>query len=158
MYAIIQIGEVGTIETTASGLSIHTLSIIVPIVISVAELAYVGLAYKIYTEFGWKVYKFLGADRRMKTMFTYYQIFLCLVKFDLFFWVGFSVQFIWLVLDSHNAEYYLTCLALPLSILVLIDGHIAARSENKWMMYTFMTGCVGALVYFLYKVSLRALA
>ena len=156
MYAIIQIGEVGNISTTASGLSIHTLSIIVPIVISVAELAYVGLAYKIYTEFGWKVYKFLGADRRMKTMFTYYQIFLCLVKFDLFFWVGFSVQFIWLVLDSHNAEYYLTCLALPLSILVLIDGHIAARSENKWMMYTFMTGCVGALVYFLYKVGSSA--
>lgn len=160
VYAIIQIGEVASIATTtssvattASGLSIHTLSIIVPIVISVAELAYVGLAYKIYTEFGWKVYKFLGADRRMKSMFTYYQIFLCLVKFDLFFWVGFSVQFIWLVLDSHNAEYYLTCLALPLSIVVLIDGHIAARRENKWMMYTFMTGCVGALVYFLYKVG-----
>ncbi|KZT74846.1 hypothetical protein DAEQUDRAFT_659292 [Daedalea quercina L-15889] len=153
VYAIIQIKEVETfpvIET--SGVSIHTLAAIVPIVISVAELAYVALAWKIYTEFGWKVYKFLGADRRIKSMYTHYQIFLCLVKFDLFFWVGFSVQFIWLVLSSHNAEYYLTILALPLSILVLIDGHVAARHENKWMMYTFMLGCGGALVYFMYKL------
>ncbi|KAH9937463.1 uncharacterized protein B0H18DRAFT_970755 [Fomitopsis serialis] len=153
VYAIIQIGEVGSILVQeTSGISIHTLASIVPVVIAVAELAYVGLAWKIYTEFGWKVYKFLGADRRIKSMYTYYQIFLCLVKFDLFFWVGFSVQFIWLVLNKHNAEYYLTCLAFPLSILVLINGHVSARRESKWMMYTFITGCVGALVYFMYKL------
>lgn len=103
-------------------------------------------------EFGWKVYKFLGADRRIKTMYAHYQIFLCLIKFSLFFWVGFSVQFIWLVLSSHDAEYYLTCAALPLSVLVLVEGHLAARYENKWMMSTFMGGCVAALVYFVYKV------
>ncbi|KAH9835778.1 uncharacterized protein C8Q71DRAFT_763390 [Rhodofomes roseus] len=153
VYAIIQIGEVQGISVQSTfGVSIHTFARIVPVVISVAELAYIGLAWKIYTEFGWKVYKFLGADRRIKSMYTYYQIFLCLVKFDLFFWVGFSVQFIWLVLSSHNAEYYLTCLAFPLSILVLIGGHVAVRRENKLMMYTFMTGCVGALVYFMYKL------
>lgn len=87
-------------------------------------------------------------------MYAYYQIFLCLVKFDLFFWCGFSVQFIWLVLSEHNAEYYLTCLAFPLSILVLVVGHFAARHEKKWAMFAFMTGCAGAMVYFMYKVSL----
>ena len=135
-----------------SGISIKVLTIIIPIVISVAELIYCALGWKIYTEFGWKVYKFLGADRRIKTMYANYQIFLCLVKFDLFFWAGFSVQFIWLVLNKHDAEYYLTCAALPLSVLVLIEGHLAARYENKWMMSTFMAGCAAALVYFLYKV------
>ena len=98
------------------------------------------------------MFKFLGADRRIKTMYTHYQIFLCLVKFSLFFWIGFSVQFIWLVLNNHDAEYYLTCAALPLSVLVLVEGHLAARHENKWMMVTFMAGCVAALVYFVYKV------
>ena len=132
--------------------SINTLAIIIPIVISVAEVAYIALGWKIYTEFGWKVYKFLGADRRIKTMFTHHQIFLCLVKFDLFFWVGFSVQFIWLVLNTYDAEYYLTCAALPLSLIVLIEGHLAARHENKLMMWSFMGGCVAALVYFVYKV------
>ena len=156
LYAVIQISEVDAVAPPTSGISqvpISTLAIIIPVVISVAEVAYIALGWKIYTEFGWKVYKFLGADRRIKTMFAHHQIFLCLVKFDLFFWVGFSVQFIWLVLNKNNAEYYLTCAALPLSLVVLVEGHLAARHESKWMMLSFMTGCAGAMVYFVYKVS-----
>ncbi len=157
MYAIIQIREIqAALPKNTPGLShipINTLTMIIPIVISVAELAYCALGWKIYTEFGWKVYKFLGADRRIKTMYAHYQIFLCLIKFDLFFWMGFSVQFIWLVLNKQDAEFYLTYAALPLSIIVLIEGHLAARYENKWMMLTFMAGCVAALVYFVYKVT-----
>lgn len=156
VYAVIQIKEIqSTLPHNTPGLShipINVLTIIIPIVISVAELAYCALGWKIYTEFGWKVYKFLGADRRIKTMYAQYQIFLCLIKFDLFFWVGFSIQFIWLVLNNNDAEYYLTCAALPLSLIVLVEGHLAARYENKMMMWTFMAGCVAALVYFVYKV------
>ncbi|KAH8100528.1 hypothetical protein BXZ70DRAFT_1022471 [Cristinia sonorae] len=155
-YSVIQIGEVhGLIPLNTPGFShipINILTRIIPIVVAVAECAYIGLGYKIYTEFGWKVYKKLGADRRIKSMYAHYQIFLCLVKFDLFFWVGFSVQFIWLVLNHGDAEYYLTCAALPVSILVLVEGHLAARYESKWMMITFMGGCAAAMVYFTYKL------
>ncbi|KAH9921972.1 uncharacterized protein BXZ73DRAFT_51602 [Epithele typhae] len=156
LYAIIQISEINEAAVDADGISnisIQTLAIIIPVVISVAEVAYIALGWKIYTEFGWKVYKFLGADRRIKTIFTNHQIFLCLVKFDLFFWVGFSVQFIFLVLSSHNLEFYLTCAALPLSIIVLVEGHLAARHESKPMMLAFMAGCGGAMLYFVYKLQ-----
>ncbi|KAF5311833.1 hypothetical protein D9619_003349 [Psilocybe cf. subviscida] len=157
LYAIIQIKEVqeALVDSDASGISnipINVLTTIIPIVISVAEVAYIGLGWKIYHEFGWKVYKFLGADRRIKKMYADYQIYECLVKFDVFFWAGFSVQFIWLVLQDTDWEYYVTCAALPLSIVLLVEGHLAARHENKWMMATFMSGCVGAMVYFIYKL------
>jgi len=157
VYAIIQITEIqrstGLADTTGiSHLPINVLTTAIPVVISIAELIYVGLAWKIYNEFGWKVYKFLGADRRIKKMYASYQVFQCLVKFDVFFWVGFSVQFIWLVLNSNDWEYYVTCAALPLSVVLLVEGHLAARHENKWMMATFMFGCVSALVYFVYKL------
>lgn len=157
MYAIIQIGEVrqamaGTAASGISSIPINVLTTIIPIVISVAEVAYIALGWKIYNEFGWKVYKFLGADRRIKKLYGHYQIYEVLVKFDVFFWVGFSVQFIWLVLQNNDWEYYVTCAALPLSIILLVEGHLAARHENKWMMATFMSGCVGAMVYFLYKL------
>ncbi|TCD70065.1 hypothetical protein EIP91_005046 [Steccherinum ochraceum] len=155
-YSVIQITEVeGLIPPNTPGFShipIKDLTRIIPIVVAVAECAYIGLGYKIYTEFGWKVYKYLGADIRIKTMYAHYQVFLCLVKFDLFFWVSFSVQFIWLVLNHGDAEYYLTCAALPISILVLVEGHLAARYESKWMMLTFMGGCAAAMVYFTYKL------
>jgi hypothetical protein len=135
-----------------SHLPVNVLTTVLPIVISIAELAYIALAWTIYNEFGWKVYKFLGADRQIKKMFAVYQIFQCLVKFDVFFWVGFCVQFTWLVLDSHSWEFYVTCAALPLSIVLLVEGHLAARYENKWMMISFLSGCVGAMIYFCYKV------
>lgn len=157
-YAIVQTSEVRhslTDVSEAAGishLSADVLTTVLPIVIAVSQIAYLALGWKIYNEFGWKVYKFLGADRRIKKMFTHYQIFQCLVKFDVFFWVGFCVQFIWLVLQNGNWEFYITCAALPLSLVLLIEGHLAARYENKWMMATFMTGCFGAMVYFVYKL------
>lgn len=156
VYAIIQIKEIReTLSVTPLAFSvipINVLTTIIPVVISVAEIAYIGLGWRIYHEFGWKVYKFLGADRRIKKMYAHYQIYECLVKFDVFFWVGFSVQFIWLVLQKDDWEYYVTCAALPLSIVLLVEGHLAARHENKWMMATFMSGCIGAMVYFIYKL------
>lgn len=155
LYAVIEIGEIKNSSTTSAGIlrvPVNVLTDVVPAVISAAEIAYITLGWKIYNEFGWKVYKFLGADRRIKKMYATYQIFECLVKFDIFFWVGFSVQFIWLVLQKNDWEYYVTWAALPLSILLLIEGHLAARHENKWMMGTFMFGSMGALVYFTYKL------
>ncbi|KAI0005463.1 hypothetical protein BJV74DRAFT_804560 [Russula compacta] len=157
VYAVIQSSEVRhslTSISSQSGFShipVNVLTTVLPIVISIAELAYIALAWTIYNEFGWKVYKFLGADRQIKKMFAVYQIFQCLVKFDVFFWVGFCVQFTWLVLDSHSWEFYVTCAALPLSIVLLVEGHLAARYENKWMMTSFLSGCVAAMVYFSYK-------
>jgi len=154
VYAIIQIGEIRDLNLKTSGhIPVNALTTIIPIVIAIAEIAYVGLGWKIYNEFGWSVYKFLGADRQIKKMYANFQIYECLVKFDVFFWVGFSVQFIFLVLVDHNWEYYITCAALPLSLFLLVEGHLAARHESKMMMYTFMTGCVGAMVYFVYKLQ-----
>lgn len=158
LYAIIQIGEIQNATTTSGGIihiPVHVLTDIIPVVISAAEVAYIALGWKIYNEFGWKVYKFLGADRRIKKMYASYQIFHCLVKFDLFFWVGFCVQFLWLVLSNTDWEYYVTWAALPLSVILIIEGHLAARHENKWMMGTFMAGCIGALVYFVYKAGMQ---
>lgn len=157
-YAIIQSSEVRHSLTSVSSqsgfshLNIDVLTTALPIVIGIAELAYIALAWTIYNEFGWKVYKFLGADRQIKKMFAVYQIYQCIVKFDVFFWVGFFVQFTLLVLDRRSFEFYMTCAALPLSIVLLVEGHLAARYENKLMMTTFLSGCVGAMVYFCYKL------
>lgn len=160
-YSIIQIGEVQEAlkKAEASGaggvsdIPIAVLTTITPCVVGAANLVFILLGWKIYHEFGWKVYKFLGADRRIKKMYAIYQIYECLVKFDVFFWAGFSVQFIVLVLESNDWEFYVTCAALPLSLVLLVEGHLAARYENKWMMATFMSGCVGAMIYFVYKVG-----
>jgi hypothetical protein len=154
VYAVIQIGEIRQLDTSSSTskIPIDVLTTIIPIVIAISEVSYMALGYKIYHEFGWKVYKFLGADRRIKKLYANYQIYECLVKFDVFFFVGFCVQFLFLILIERNWEFYVTCAALPLSLVLLVEGHLAARHENKWMMGTFMSGCAGAMLYFAYKL------
>ena len=93
-YSVMQIFEIQNTETSAQseGISISTLTGAIPIVISIAQIAYMALGWRIYKEFGWNVYKQIGADRRIKKLYTQYQIFECLVRFDAFFWLGFSVQ------------------------------------------------------------------
>lgn len=155
-YAVIQKSEIvpalPTSGTGISDISVNVLTTIIPIVIAVAECAYIALGWKIWREFGWKVYKRLGADRSIKRMYARYQIFICIMKFDVFFFIGFSVQLIALVLQIGDWERYVTIAALPFSFLVLANGMLAARYENTFMMGTFMLGCAGAMVYFVYKV------
>ena len=163
VYGALQVVEVQSTITslteagaTAPSIPTHVLTILVPIVIAIAEVAYIGLGYQIWKEFGWKVYKFLGADRTIKKIYGHYQIFECLLKFDVFFWVGFSIQWISLVLvKNSDFEFYATIIALPISILLLVEGHLAARHENRWMMYGFMVGCVAGCAYFAFKVGTK---
>lgn len=41
--------------------------ITIPVLIGIAELAYLFQAWKLYQEFGWKIYKRIGADVKMKS-------------------------------------------------------------------------------------------
>jgi len=152
-YSVIQIFEVRNLVTTGSSgfIPISALTITIPVVVALAQIAYIALGWKIYGEFGWSVYKLIGADRRVKRMYAQYQIFECLVRFDIIFWLGFSVQLVALVLQKGDFEFYVTIAALPFSLILLFVGHMAARHENRWMMSSFIVGCVAALVYFCYK-------
>ncbi|CUA68197.1 UPF0658 Golgi apparatus membrane protein [Rhizoctonia solani] len=156
IYSIMQISEINVksdvvIQESAQQ-AVRALTTTIPCVISLAQVVYVGLAWKIYQEFGWKVYKLLGADRLVKKMYAHYLFYECLIKFDGFFWVGFSVQYLALVLSPGDVEYYLTLAMTPGCFLVLLVGHLAARHENKWMMISFFLGCMCALIYFIYKL------
>lgn len=53
-----------------------------PIINGVATLVLAWFTWKLYQDFGMEVWHSIGAGRQMKRMFTQYQIFLCVLKFD----------------------------------------------------------------------------
>ncbi|KAI1317633.1 hypothetical protein EDD11_008061 [Mortierella claussenii] len=132
--------------------SINPLLIVVVCVIGVSQCIITWLAYQLFQEFGWKIYKKIGADPNMKKMYRAYQIYLVLIKIDLFFFVGFSIQFIYLTLSASDAEYWLTILVLPLTILILFIAVYAVRHESRRWMSTFIVAMFCGVAYFLFKV------
>lgn len=49
--------------------------------IGVTECVYLGLYWPIFNEFGWTIYKRIGADRAIKRYFMWYHVFVCIIKF-----------------------------------------------------------------------------
>ncbi|CED84969.1 hypothetical protein [Phaffia rhodozyma] len=158
-YSIIQIDEIriafGTTfnadaTSLVNGVPVLLLTSLIPAMIGLCEIGYIILSWFIYKEFGWDVYKALGADRRLKKSFFHYNVFICLCKFDLFFFLGFSFQMIYLVL-SKDWEYYLTIAACPFTILLLVLGWMSARYEHRLGLGAFLVGLAVGLGYFILK-------
>ena len=63
-----------------------------------------------------------------------FQIFIALLKFDFFFFLGFSVQFVAVVVQYDDPEFGITVAAIPLTIIFLLLAALWARRENVFGM------------------------
>ena len=71
--------------TADSLIGVHPFLIAVPCVIAFAIILLVFITWKLFDEFGWKIYKVIGASVQMRRRYLIYQIFISLLKFDFFF-------------------------------------------------------------------------
>ncbi|KAG0380142.1 hypothetical protein BGX24_009968 [Mortierella sp. AD032] len=125
------------------------------------------IAYKLYKEFGWSIYKKIGADLAMRDMYKVYQIFIMILKFDIFFQLGFSAQFLSLIVLKYTGTKSTTLdrsemkniliLHLILSVGACIILPVLAwrglKRESKICMAAFIAGGIGTLVYNIIKLN-----
>ena len=105
--------------------------IAIPCIIAVGTILMSLVAWKLYDEFAWTIYKHISADLRMKRRYLTFQIYIALLKFDFFLFIGFTIQFVVIVVDQSDIEFWLTIAAIPVTILILIMAGIFTRRENR---------------------------
>ncbi|OCH95547.1 hypothetical protein OBBRIDRAFT_788096 [Obba rivulosa] len=125
--------------------------IVSPIVIGVSWFVMLFFVRQLYYEFGWAIFHVVGANPAAKTMYQFYQIMICLLKFDFFCFTGVTMQLLIVVLSTNSAEFGLTIAAIPIVLVLLIGCGLAVQREIKWLMSVSLVLMLAAEAYF-YKL------
>eukprot|EP00732_Lithocolla_globosa_P004833 Lithocolla_globosa_v1_NODE_4632_length_1397_cov_20.994784.p1 type:complete len:420 gc:universal NODE_4632_length_1397_cov_20.994784:1347-88(-) len=109
-------------------------------------------SYPFFLEFGWFVYKAVGADPTLRRLYRMYQVMLVLLKLDLFFFVGYAIQWVFLV-NSDVYEGILTGIAMVVAALLVPVIMSGLQREDKTISGFCIFAFVVAIVYFSYKLN-----
>ncbi|PVF93599.1 hypothetical protein CPB86DRAFT_767424 [Serendipita vermifera] len=126
--------------------------IVIPIVLALSLGILIWVTRSLFQEFGWAVFHAIGADPKRKVMYQYYQIMICLLKFDFFFFTGVTMQLLILVLADKRAEFIVTIIAIPVVMVLLIMCGLALKREWTVLMAISLCLMVAAESYFIYKL------
>ncbi|GAA5829580.1 hypothetical protein JCM5353_006793 [Sporobolomyces roseus] len=132
---------------------VHIYSVVIPCVVGGCTLIFSYLTYRLYEEFGWDVFKRIGADIKIKKCYKLYQIFVALLKFDAFAFLGFEIQFLVLVTGTRTTEFVLTIVSLPIILIALALTAVVVRIESRIGVYVSLLCQAAGMAYFAYKLA-----
>ncbi|KAJ3280475.1 hypothetical protein HK104_000632 [Borealophlyctis nickersoniae] len=166
-YSCMQYRQAMTIFTDAQqkvaetqNIPVHptrVVEIVIIICMLVFSLGWIAISYRLYRVFGWSIFKELGADIAVKNRLRQYHIYMMLLKLDVFFFLGFDLQFLVLVLILQSSTdktdvWTHAGVAIPFTLGLLIVAYFAIRRESNWLMALTLLGLSGGIGYLISKL------
>ncbi|KAI9591151.1 hypothetical protein BDF19DRAFT_417421 [Syncephalis fuscata] len=150
--------DIQTLRTNVNSYVHHAsmgLEIAIIVVMAVLAITFAFQAWHLFQEFGWRIYKKIGADLNIRRMYRLYQIFVTILKFGIFVFLAFAGQLWYLFYynDDHNNMILHTVISISGSILIFVVGFWAARVESRYGIYAFVVGVVGTMTYLIYYLA-----
>lgn len=132
--------------------AVDPMLITIPCLLAFFTVIMAFVAYKLYNEFAWTIYKHISADLRMKRRYLTYQIYIALLKFDFFFTLGFTIQFVIIVGGRTLEEKYITVAAIPVTIIIMLAAFWFCRRESMVGTIVVIVLYFAGLAYFIFKL------
>ncbi|KAI5294638.1 hypothetical protein KEM52_003549 [Ascosphaera acerosa] len=126
--------------------------IAIPVVIGAFTLVEACLTWSLKQKFGWQLVDATKGSLMKRRGLTTYQLYVAMLKFDIFFFLGFTIQFVVIVQEDHNAEFAVTVAAIPITILIIAAAMWATIKENRLVMIASILCFLGGLAYFIFKM------
>ncbi|KAI8331849.1 hypothetical protein BC941DRAFT_359814, partial [Chlamydoabsidia padenii] len=118
-----------------------TVEIVLTVLLGLFSLSFGYISYRMTGEFGWMIYKKIGADQAVKQMYTVFQYFVLCLKIDIF--VEFLVSCFYLiqfVIKSGHMDWH-SWVFLVVTVLMLPNlyfGRLAVSRESRLQMILFI--------------------
>ncbi|KAH9819698.1 hypothetical protein DFH28DRAFT_1122471 [Melampsora americana] len=134
--------------------SIEWRIIVVPAISGLCSIILFILTWYFYREFGWDMYKQLGADIKLRKALRIKYTFYMLQKFNLFFLIGFCIQTVLFHgSDPTVQNIVLPAIALLVSCFIVLLATIAVERELKWIMSLYYLVWILAMAFLCYEIA-----
>lgn len=149
-----QIAQIVQTRALLHVVAIQATSIVVLVLGCVGK---VWVAYRyLQREFGWQVYRALGADLKMQRMFLWHQVLLTLAIVYAFLFLEQWLQLVTITVQTHGVEgsWVENILVIMVCGVLLCINVFSAIQEFQWLMYGCVVVWVSAPTYFIYKLAI----
>ncbi|KAF3396916.1 hypothetical protein DPV78_007392 [Talaromyces pinophilus] len=124
----------------------------VPIIVGASTVIVCPIAYQLHKEYSWAIYQCVRGDPKTRFRYRGYEVYLVLITFDIYFLVGFIIQYNLVDVHFVEPEFSLTMALIPAVVMITVLSVHFIRHENRIGTVIILISYVGVLAYIISRI------